>query len=586
MIPLYLVPFASHLWQSTLFAAGVALLMLALRSNPARVRHALWLCASCKFLLPFSMLMAIGSQWHWPDFAPTATAIVHQATRLVMPDMFAPAPIAAASVAVAPSAGNWTPGLLFAIWLCGAATVLFRWAREWLRIRAIVRSAKLLSIDFPIGVRSTMTLLEPGVFGIVRPVLLLPEGIQDRLSAAEFAAVLAHELCHVRRRDNLTAMIQMLVEASFWFHPLVWWLSAKLVDERERACDEEVLREGSEPAAYAEGILKVCELYLESPAICMTGVTGSDLRKRITEIMRGSATRQIGWGKKTLLMLAGVAAIGVPVAIGMMDAPVLHAQSSAKSLSFEVASVKRNESSDHGIGFELTPGGRFTAKNVPLFIIVAEAYGVPFQGSGAQLSGGPDWIRAERFDIEAVAEKGSLAGVTTVKAREDRMRLMMQSLLADRFKLVVHRDTKELPVYAIVVSKGGPKIEKSKMEEKDCPDTQADGTNCHSFRGGMGRGLHAQAVTMEDLASAVSNWSDRPVVDRTGLQGLYKIETVGWAPMQPREGGDPGTAEDGVPWSERQTLFTIFEKMGLKLEAQRAPIERVVIESAQRPVEN
>ena len=81
----------------------------------------------------------------------------------------------------------------------------------------------------------------------MHPVLLWPEGLSERLDDAHLEAVIAHELCHVRRRDNLAAAIHMLVEAVFWFHPLVWWLGARLIDERERACDEEVLQRGSAP---------------------------------------------------------------------------------------------------------------------------------------------------------------------------------------------------------------------------------------------------------------------------------------------------------------------------------------------------
>ena len=98
--------------------------------------------------------------------------------------------------------------------------------------------------------------------GIFKPVLLLPEGIAERLTPAQLEAILAHELRHVQRRDNLTAAIHMLVETIFWFHPLVWWIRARLMEERERACDEGVLRLGSEPQVYAESILKVCEFYL------------------------------------------------------------------------------------------------------------------------------------------------------------------------------------------------------------------------------------------------------------------------------------------------------------------------------------
>lgn len=98
-------------------------------------------------------------------------------------------------------------------------------------------------------------------------------------------AVLAHELCHAQRRDNLTSAIHMLVKAVFWFHPPVWRIGARLVEEREYACDEEVLRGGGEPRDYADAIASVCRLYAESPLACVPGVTGSHLKQRIEEIM-------------------------------------------------------------------------------------------------------------------------------------------------------------------------------------------------------------------------------------------------------------------------------------------------------------
>src|SRR6266853_964057 len=119
----------------------------------------------------------------------------------------------------------------------------------------------------------------------------------------------------------------MLVEAVFWFHPLVWWIGTRLIGERERACDEEVLRLGSEPRAYAEGILKVCEFYLESPLTCVAGITGSNLRKRIRGIMTHRVARQLDAGRKLLLVAAAAAAVAGPVAIGVLNAPQIRAQS-------------------------------------------------------------------------------------------------------------------------------------------------------------------------------------------------------------------------------------------------------------------
>ena len=157
-------------------------------------------------------------------------------------------------------------------------------------------------------------------------MLLLPDGIGDRLAPAELQAILAHELCHVRRRDNLATLMHMVVEAVFWFHPLVWWLGARLMDERERACDEEVLRMGSEAEAYAEGILKVCELYLQSPLKCVAGVTGAHLKKRIEAIMANRPMRNLNLPKKVGLVLAAILAIAIPVILGITNAPELRAR--------------------------------------------------------------------------------------------------------------------------------------------------------------------------------------------------------------------------------------------------------------------
>ena len=174
-----------------------------------------------------------------------------------------------------------------------------------------------------------------------------PAGIAERLSDAQIEAILAHEVAHVRRRDNLAAVIHMLVEAVFWFHPLVWWIGARLVDERERACDEDVVRLGTEPDVYAESILKTCQFYVESPLVCVAGVTGSDLKKRVEQIMRNDAHVALSALKRVFLGAALVAAIAIPVAIGIVTSPRLAAQivaPAADSPTFEVASIKPNDS--------------------------------------------------------------------------------------------------------------------------------------------------------------------------------------------------------------------------------------------------
>jgi uncharacterized protein (TIGR03435 family) len=190
-----------------------------------------------------------------------------------------------------------------------------------------------------VPVLSSPRLLEPGVFGIVRPVLLLPENISDRLSESQLRAIVAHEMCHVRRGDNLTAAIHMVVAAAFWFHPAVWWIRTRLLEERERACDEAVLQSGSTPQLYAESILDVCKFYVESPLACMSGVTGSDLKRRIMRIMTKQVVRKLDFTRKLLLSMAAIAAIAAPIFFGLVHITQVNAQSAAENATTNIADI-------------------------------------------------------------------------------------------------------------------------------------------------------------------------------------------------------------------------------------------------------
>jgi TonB family protein len=193
-------------------------------------------------------------------------------------------------------------------------------------LRRVEHSAGVRS---PISLQSSQSSLEPGVFGIRRPLLLWPEGLSQHLQDAHVEAVFAHEVQHVRRRDNLAAAMHMVVEAIFWFHPLVWWLGARLVEERELACDEAVLRLGNQPGIYAESILKTCEFCVTSPLACVPGVTGADLKQRIVRIMSQRSAVKLGFLKKMALVAIGTGAVAVPMVAGLIKAPAATAESTA-----------------------------------------------------------------------------------------------------------------------------------------------------------------------------------------------------------------------------------------------------------------
>jgi beta-lactamase regulating signal transducer with metallopeptidase domain len=327
MIPSGFLPIANHLWQSTLFAGIAGLLTLFLRNNRAHTRYFLWLAASAKFLVPFSLLMLVGGLvGRHSVVVPAPTRIPVVIFEQMNEPFVAEVPLGAVAMPHGSKSGTRVVPILVALWAIGCGALMFSWCVRWRRIRVAVRAASPVPLGIGVPALSSASIIEPGVFGVFRPVLLLPDGIGDRLAPAELQAILAHELCHVRRRDNLATLMHMVVEAVFWFHPLVWWLGARLMDEREQACDEEVLRMGSEAEAYAEGILKVCELYLQSPLKCVAGVTGANLKKRIEAMMANRPMLNLNLPKKVGLMLAGILAVGIPVILGIINAPELRAQ--------------------------------------------------------------------------------------------------------------------------------------------------------------------------------------------------------------------------------------------------------------------
>ncbi len=577
----------NHVWQSTFFAAAVWLLTTGFRKNRAEVRYRLWFAASLKFVIPFALLIGLGGHVR-PS--PTTRQITAPAISLTVTQIAQPFAERASDANPPVTRVDWTPRAMLILWACGFVALASIRMREWLRVRDAVRSARPFEIRSPVMVRLSPGVMEPGVVGLFRPVLLLPSGIVDSLTTQQFEAVIAHELCHVRRRDNLISAIHMVVEAVFWFHPLVWWIGARLIEERERACDEDVLRRGADSDAYAQGILNVCRFCVEAPLRCVSGIGRGDIRKRIERIMERHTPHSLSAGRKCLLAAAGFAALTIPVVIGFVNVAPVRAQSAASRLTFEIASVKVNDSAARDGTLQFLPGGRFVARNTPLALLIATAYDLPFNRT-PRLTGVPESALLFRYDIEARAEKGSIRPDALTKIRDGKMKMMLQSLLEDRFHLKMLREAKEQPVYAIVVASGGPKLKKSKMSEAECasgPTGFVDG--CHTIRGGIGRGIHGDAIDIADVALFVQNWTDRPVIDKTGVTDLYDIQTEGWAPMlprPPRPDGAPATGGDaGLDDPDRQTLAQVFGQLGLKMESQRAVVDMFVVEHLEKPSEN
>jgi TonB family protein len=330
---------ADHLWQSTIVGLAAALVCVLLRRRAARVRYAVYLAASVKFLVPFALLTALGRAMPLPVAAPSNVEIRISSVWVLGQPFARETDLLPIEVAAAPapssSSGVVLPPLLLAVWLLGSLVMLARRVSARRRVLAVLRTTQPLvhgraadafrrmhgrTQPVRVGLRASQRSNSPCVVGITWPVLLWPEGVADSLSDAQLDAIMRHELSHIDGRDNLAGVIHASVEVLFWFHPLVWWLGKRLVRERERACDEAVLGAGTAPAEYADAILKVCERCLEPSAIGASGIAGSALTSRVEAIMSASIPKSAGSFVTTGLAIMVVVLLAGPVAVGAFGA--------------------------------------------------------------------------------------------------------------------------------------------------------------------------------------------------------------------------------------------------------------------------
>lgn len=303
---------------------------------------------------------------------------------------------------------------------------------------------------------------------------------------------------------------------------------------------------------------------------------GARLPERIRRIVEGAADARISRVRASRSM-ATCALLGGMFIAGAIGSP----QPQSAAVKFEVASIKPHNNGGPKV-WHFLPGGTFADTGLPLQRVITIAYDIPFPDT--QLSGGPDWIRSDDdgYDIEAKAPEDAVKGLSMVEF-DDRMRLMLQALLADRFKLTVRREPREQPVYILTVAKNGSKLRKSTIERQSC-----DVSGQCNFEGavGQGRGIHVRGFTIANLVSSLDNFTDRPLLDQTGLTGLYDIDTDGWVPMRgvPRSMNINEAAALADP--NRPTLSMIFDELGLKMTRSEASVESFEIEHIERPVAN
>jgi uncharacterized protein (TIGR03435 family) len=341
--------------------------------------------------------------------------------------------------------------------------------------------------------------------------------------------------------------------------------------------------------------------------------------------MRTDLAAAVTAWKRLLIPALGGLALAVPLAVGALNPPV-HAQSAtaARSPAFEVASVKPNKGADGRIGIQFAPGGRFTATGVTLGILLGNAYrlqggrgpgGGP--GSNPQILNAPNWIYSERYDIVAKAEEN---------VAPDQFPELIKSLLVDRFKLAAHTENRDFQVFALVLARndgklgpglrpastecaaiiaargrgagpgrpggpggpgaggpGGPGGPGAAGRGPIAPPEPGQPMPCGMMRFGPGN-LVSGGTPIEAVATNLTPWVNRIVVDKTGLTGPYEFD-LKWTPEQLPQGG-PGGPPGAPPIDPNgPSIFTaVQEQLGLKLESTKAPVDVLVIDHVEQPV--
>jgi uncharacterized protein (TIGR03435 family) len=457
---------------------------------------------------------------------------------------------------------------------------LRRHGLPWLDKEAFIRE---LSIDT--GIRGTVEILlhedvpSPATCGFTRPAVVFPIDAQEWSESAVRQAMV-HELEHVRRGDWIVHLLARVVCALYWFHPFVWIGWRQLCLEAEHACDDAVLR-GAERTQYAQQLVGLARRLTAADSLrpFLSMASRGDLFARVSAVLDTGRSR--GRVRPFHGAVIVTMAVVVVMAISPLRAvPVSGHQSTAatsKPIAFEVASVKPNKSGDVGMGMQALPGG-FRANNVTVRLLLRTAYRI----QESQLTGGPDWLDSDRFDIVAKTEANSSS---------DQLSLMLQALLADRFKVMIHKETRERSIFALVVARNGalgPRLQRRDCVPAELPAAPAASSQelpCGRIMTGSGE-VTFRGAPMSQIAEGLSGYVGRVVADRTGLSGNYDL-TLQWTPERlPNANQQPGSDVLALDPNGLSIFTAVQEQLGLKLQPAQGTVNVLVIDRVEHPTEN
>jgi uncharacterized protein (TIGR03435 family) len=568
----------NSLWQAL---AVAVLVWLALRFAPrinAATRYAIWWATlGVVLILPVAPRLIQTLRSH-----PKPAAV----TALKTPKVIVPAvPVEPVIVTVPPGRSAIWPIAVLAVWAAILLWRLFQIVRSYFYLRRVKRRAAISAIPLPAIPRHADLLISPDIVspmavGFLRPAIVLPESLLEDLSEPEREHVLLHESAHLAKYDDWSNLAMRLLAGALALHPVAIWILWRIEREREMACDDWVVARTGAARPYAASLAHLFELRrARRGEILASGLFGSRSRigDRIEMLLRRGRT--FSPRASVTGIVASTVVLGSLVLIGSLTPRWIAFAQQAPRPSFEVASIKRNTSGgdwDTHTGPPESAG--FRANNMTLKMLIKIAYRV----KDAQISGGPGWIDSDRYDIAAKPAENNVSA--------ERSRLMLQALLEERFRLALRRETRTIPVYALIANSGGLQLPKSTHTScvefpAGSPPTpsapsQAPSIPCGGFVTGPNL-LEGGNISMSEFVDVLGNMLDRPVVDKTGFSGTFTVR------LDFNSEGIFGRHDDSNPDLSKPSIFAaIQEQLGLKLEAQRSSAEVLVIDHAEKPDAN
>lgn len=547
-----LIALLNSLWQAALVAGVVWLALRFLRVNAA-TRYAIWWAVLAVTLA----LPAAPRAMTW--WNARGQAAVEGVVRPAVPRVSI-APILEKQTAIVTLKEERTPrwpAWVLAVWGVLCLFRLSQIGRSYVYLRGVKRRAAVSQAALPVIERWARLLLSsdvasPMAVGFLHPAVILPESLPGELAQPEMEHVLLHEAAHIARRDDWTNLLARLLGAALALHPVAWWILRQIEREREMACDDWVVARTGSARPYAESLARMSDLRANREAATSaaqgtnqgtnqgealaSGIFGggSRLGERIELLLergRVFSPRISRWR----IAVSAVALLACMIAGAVAPRLIAFAQARPR---FEVASVKPSKAGSPMTGVGV---GRSNSRNVTLKSLITVAYRL----QDFQLSGGPSWVETDRFDVDAETEDPG--------ADPDQVRLMLQSLLEDRFKLRVHREMRQSPVYALVVDKSGLKMKLASDQVSpsvDGPSPPGAGPNHGAIRVGAGSlignaatmtcsrecsrsdWIASSSTTLVLLAGLTSNCNGLPASERhrsTQAECLY-LQRIRWVP--------------------------------------------------------